>query len=94
MTDDDVRDAILAGAPRFGLRRSDVAQCALAASHLIDAVHVEVVSPGRVAVEPFAFYDEPLRLEAMADVEGFLREHMPAWLLVEVRPAWRHVPRP
>jgi hypothetical protein len=49
-----------------------------------------VLSPGRIAVEPFAFYDEPVPAEALDDVDAFLREHMPEWLLVEVRPAWRH----
>jgi hypothetical protein len=50
-----------------------------------------VLSPGRIAVEPFAFYDEPLPVEALADVDALLREHAPEWLLVEVRPAWRHI---
>jgi hypothetical protein len=45
---------------------------------------------GRIAVEPFAFYDEPLPVEALADVDALLCEHAPVWLCIEVRPAWRH----
>jgi hypothetical protein len=74
-----------------GARRSDTVLCAQAAHRAVDYAHVEVLSPGRIAVEPFAFYDEPLPVEALADVDALLREHAPEWLLVEVRFAWRYI---
>lgn len=74
------------------VRSSDLVCIARAAHDSVDGAHIEVGAPGRITVEPFAFYDEALPPEALAAVHEALRLGMPEWLLVEVRSAWWHQP--
>ncbi len=73
------------------VRGADLVFVAQSAHRSVDAAHVEIVRLGSVAVEPFGFYDEPVPSEALAAVGDALRRHAPDWLLVEARPAWRHL---